>query len=79
MVGTDPESVEMADKTWCYEIPAGTASPLRISPGSFNTQCWAGGMGEQFTSHPIHAIQLVVPGNNTTAIPFDFCLTDVTN
>jgi hypothetical protein len=61
-----------ATQRWCYTAltPTGT-----IPWASFNTQCWTGGTGVAFSpTTPIAAIMVLVPGSNTAAVPFNFCV-----
>jgi hypothetical protein len=43
--------------------------------GKFNSQCWPGGSGKNYDSTvPLNQVMVEVPGTNSTAVPFDFCL-----
>jgi hypothetical protein len=70
-----PTGDTVATDRWCSTLTA-TTGPVTIPWAMFNTQCWEGGMGTVYAKQPIKAIQLVVPGSNTAAIPFNMCITD---
>ena len=55
---------------WCAPI-AGNGG--FISWNSFNTSCWDG-FGSSYSGQPLTQIAIVVPGSNTVAVPFNFCL-----
>jgi len=64
---------------WCYILPPSSAPTTTTIPfASLNTQCW-NGLGSPFKSGTaIMSVDLVVPGLNTTATPFDFCFLGLT-
>ena len=59
---------------WCYYLPpASTVSTVSIPLPNLNTQCWDG-KGEAFKSGTtIKAVNLVVPGSNSSKVAYDFC------
>jgi hypothetical protein len=60
-----------ADTRWCVNISgSGGSYPL----SSFNTQCWEGGSGTAYAGQPLQAVMILVPGSNSQAINFSFCL-----
>jgi hypothetical protein len=62
-----------ATHRWCATI---TGSGGTIPWSSFNTACWDGS-GTAYAMQPINAVLIMVPGSNTVAVPFDFCLNSV--
>ncbi|MBN2802414.1 MAG: hypothetical protein JXR91_04925 [Deltaproteobacteria bacterium] len=56
---------------WCANITNGTQT---IPYTSFNTECWVGGNGKAYDNTPLAAAMIIVPGSNSAAIPFNFCL-----
>ena len=63
-----------ADTRWCVNISgSGGSYPL----SSFNTQCWEGGSGTAYAGQPLQAVMILVPGSNSQAINFSFCLNSV--
>jgi hypothetical protein len=59
---------------WCASVSgAGGFIPW----SQFNTACWDGS-GNAYNREPISAAMLLVPGNTTAAIPYDFCLVRLT-
>ena len=70
-----PTGDTVATDRWCSTL-AVTTGPVTIPWAMFNTQCWEGGAGTAYAKQPLKAIQLVVPGSDTAAIPFNMCITD---
>lgn len=62
-----------ANDRWCYEI-ADAAGPVFAPYAEFNTECWTGGMGTAYAMQPISAVVFLVPGDNTEAVEYDFCV-----
>jgi len=64
---------------WCYYLPAATGpTTATVQLSSLTTQCW-NNSGTPFTSGTaITAVQLVVGGNATTTVPFDYCFLGMT-
>jgi hypothetical protein len=60
-----------ANDRWCAVIPDGGGT---IAFSDFNTECWEGGAGVAYTGQPLTAAIVLVPGDSTAAVPFDFCL-----
>ncbi|MET0390250.1 MAG: hypothetical protein ABW321_30040 [Polyangiales bacterium] len=58
-----------ADGRWCVEI---TGTGGFIPWTSLNTACWDNS-GKTYAQEPIASAMLLVPGNTTAAVPFDFC------
>jgi len=77
IIGLNGDTV--ATERWCAMLPATTVGPVSIPYTSFNTQCWAGGMGTAYAKQPIKGVQLLVPGGNQASTPFAVCLTSVTD
>jgi hypothetical protein len=77
IIGATGDTV--ATDRWCVSVTAATSGPITIPYTSFNTQCWAGGTGVAYARQPIKAVQIHVPGNNVASIPFNVCLTSVTD
>jgi len=62
-------------QSWCYPI---TGSSGSIKWLDFASQCWVGGNGTNYDeSVPLNQIIVEVPGLNTAAEPFNFCLEGV--
>jgi hypothetical protein len=78
--GGSPLLVQLLDQGynyWCYEL-TGATSPVTIPLSSFNSACWDNS-GQAFTpGTPIIAIQLDVPGSNTSTTPYSFCFLGMT-
>jgi hypothetical protein len=62
-----------ANDRWCYEI-ADAAGPVFAPYAEFNTECWTGGMGTAYGMQPISAVVFLVPGDNTEAVEYDYCI-----
>jgi hypothetical protein len=62
-----------ATQRWCATI---TGSGL-VAWSSFNTACWDPTTGTAYAGQPIAAVLVLVPGNNATAVSYDFCVTSV--
>jgi hypothetical protein len=62
--------VEGDGTRWCAQLKA---SGGFIQWSKLNTACWDNS-GKNYNDEPIVSAALVVPGNNTAAVPFDFCL-----
>jgi len=58
---------------WCVPI-AGSGG--FIPWGSFNTACW-GGYGNAYNGEPLTQIAILVPGSNSVAVPFNFCINSI--
>lgn len=67
----------VATDRWCADL-VGAAGPVTIPYTSFNTECWAPVTTGAYAKQPIKAIQLVIPGSDMAAVPFDVTLTSVT-
>ena len=64
---------------WCYQLPLSTGATTKTIPfASLNTQCWSNGGSSFASGTPITSVQLLVPGSNTSATPFDFCFLGLT-
>ena len=60
---------------WCYSL-IGSSGTIRWL--DFNSQCWVGGIGTNYDeSVPLDQVMIQVPGLNTAAQPFNFCLEGV--
>jgi hypothetical protein len=75
-----PLRVQIIDSSynyWCYTLTQ-AAGPVTIPMSSFNTRCWDNS-GQSFQPGTgISALQLIVPGSDTTSTPFNFCFLGVT-
>jgi endoglucanase len=58
---------------WCVAL-TGTGGFIPWS--SFNTACW-GGYGNTYNGEPITQIAILVPGSNSVAVPFSFCINSI--
>jgi hypothetical protein len=67
-----PNGETDANDRWCYEIP-GTAGPAFAPYAEFNTACWDG-TGTAYTGQPIAAVLFSVPGDDTAATPYGYCV-----
>ena len=68
------QDASMPPKQWCANLTGATAM---IPWSMFRTECW-GTTGTAFAAGTaISAIQVVIPSNTTTAVPFNFCLNDL--
>ncbi|MEY2933891.1 MAG: hypothetical protein RL033_4640 [Pseudomonadota bacterium] len=57
---------------FCYEVPE--AGGTAFAPyAAFNTACWDGS-GQAYSRQPIESVKFQVPGDDTAATPFDFCV-----
>jgi len=65
-----PNGATDPNDRWCVLI-AGTGG--FIPWGSFNTACW-GGYGNSYNGEPITQIAILVPGSDSVAVPFNFCI-----
>jgi hypothetical protein len=65
--GTDP------NERWCAPL-AGTGGFIPWT--SFNTKCWDGS-GTAYAKQAIVAAMILVPGSDTAAVKYDFCLNSV--
>jgi hypothetical protein len=55
---------------WCTDI---TGSGGFIAWESLRTECWGAG-GKAYAREPIASAMVLVPGSDTTAVAFDFCV-----
>ena len=70
-----PNGATDAKQRWCATI---TGSGGTIPYSSFNTACWDDS-GTAYAGEPIVAAQILVPGDNLVAVPFDFCLNSISD
>jgi hypothetical protein len=64
---------------WCSYLPASTSPTTKTIPfSSFNTKCWDNSGTTFVSGTPITAVDLVVPGSNTTPTPYNFCFLGLT-
>lgn len=68
-----PTGETNANDRWCYEIP-GNAGPIFAPYAEFNTECWTGGMGTDYAGQPLTAVLFSVPGDDTAATPYGYCI-----
>jgi hypothetical protein len=71
-----PTGDTVATDRWCADL-VGAAGPVTVPYTTFNTMCWDNS-GTAYAKQPIKAIQLVIPGSDTAAVPFNVTLTSVT-
>jgi hypothetical protein len=71
-----PNAATLAAERWCYTL-AGSSGTVNIPYTSFRTECWDT-IGVAYAGEPLQTIQLLVPGNDATAVPFSMCLNGVT-
>ncbi len=57
---------------YCYEVPE-AGGPVFAPYAAFNTACWDG-TGQAYNREPIESVKFQVPGDDTQATPFDFCI-----
>jgi hypothetical protein len=57
---------------WCTYTTTGGIIPW----GAFRRECWTQ-TGAPYALEPLEQLNVVVPGNASAAIPFDFCLNDL--
>jgi Glycosyl hydrolase family 12 len=70
-----PNGATDATQRWCATI-TGTGGTIPYS--SFNTACWDG-TGTAYAGQPIVAAQILVPGDNLVAVPYNFCLNSISD
>ncbi len=70
-----PNGATDATQRWCATI-TGTGGTIPYS--SFNTACWDGS-GTAYSGQPIVAAQILVPGDNMVAVPYNFCLNSISD
>jgi hypothetical protein len=64
---------------WCSYLPASTSPTTKTIPlSSLNTRCWDNSGTAFVSGTPITAVDLVVPGSNTTPTPYNFCFLGLT-
>jgi hypothetical protein len=76
-----PNGASDPNDRWCANITEAQGKEL-IEWNTFNTECWEGGEGNDYSGEPISAVVFTVPGNgwaegeNGTAddVPYDFCI-----
>jgi hypothetical protein len=57
---------------FCYEVPE--AGGRAFAPyAEFNTACWDGS-GQAYQGQPIESVRFQVPGDDTLATPYGFCI-----
>jgi hypothetical protein len=79
-IAGSPLRVALVDSTfttWCY-ILTQASGPVTIALSSFNTQCWDNSGQSLQPGTGLQALQLSVPGSDTTSTPFNFCFLGVT-
>jgi hypothetical protein len=64
-----------ANDRWCATISG--SGDFSLPWSKFNTRCWDSA-GTAYSGQPLQAIAILVPGSNTAAVPFNFCLTSIT-
>ncbi len=65
-----PNASTDSSDTWCAAV---TGAGGLIPWTSFNTACWDNS-GTAYAGQPISNVEVLVPGGNIAAVPFDFCL-----
>jgi hypothetical protein len=61
-------------EAWCAPITAGTN--VFVPWSAFRTECW-GTTGTAYAGEPIKAVIIMVPGEATSAVNFDFCVNNL--
>lgn len=61
---------------WCVDRSASQTSGV-INWGEFKTECWGGGFSVPYNGQSLHSISIMVPGQATMAIAFNFCLIEL--
>ena len=59
---------------WCYPITSGSGT---VRWADFNTKCWGDATTAPYDGTPLDQVLIQVPGLNTAAQPFNFCLQGV--
>jgi hypothetical protein len=62
-----------ADERWCAPFQGSGFIPWK----AFNTKCWDGS-GKAYAMEPISTALVLVPGDDTDPVMFDFCLNSLT-
>ncbi len=65
-----PNGSTDASDNWCAVI---TGTGGLIPWTSFNTACWDNS-GTVYAGQPLSQVEVTIPGSNTAAVPFSFCL-----
>jgi glycosyl hydrolase family 12 len=68
-----PNGDTLASDRWCYEIQE-TGGPVFAPYAEFNTTCWAPTTGTAYAGQPITAVLFTVPGVDTAATPYGYCI-----
>ena len=68
-----PNGGTNADERWCAPFQGSGFIPWK----AFNTKCWDGS-GKAYAMEPIATALVIVPGDDTDPIKFDFCLNSLT-
>lgn len=69
------EGATQASQRWCVELTEFDRDVL-IPWGDFNNACWDGS-GDAYENEPINAVAVLVPGNDTDAVEFEFCVQSI--
>jgi hypothetical protein len=62
-------------KRWCAPVTPFDQA-ITIPWSAFNTMCW-NGQGATYAGEPLESVIIIVPGENTSVVNFDFCLDDL--
>lgn len=73
-IGGPNASTSETDR-WCYNL-SGSSGTITIPYTGFSTTCW-NTTGVAYAKQPLQTVQLLVPGDDLTAVPFNICLTGV--
>jgi hypothetical protein len=74
-----PNGDTVAAERWCAELGTVAAGPVAVPYSVFNTECWLGGSGTTYARQPIRSVLLIVPGSDTSSIPFNVCFTGLSD
>ncbi|MBN2191804.1 MAG: glycoside hydrolase family 30 protein, partial [Polyangiaceae bacterium] len=64
------------DETWCADLDPETRLGF-VAWNEFRTDCWDDSGSPYVGDVPIQSVMVIVPGDDTDAVPFDFCLEDL--
>jgi hypothetical protein len=59
------------DEAWCVDLVSASGT---IPWQSFNTRCWDNSGAAYTGTVPLESVMVLVVGDNTEPVPFDFCL-----
>jgi hypothetical protein len=73
-----PNGATDANDRWCTNISTFNQDVM-LEWGFFSTQCWSGATAPVYYNgtSPLTAVIVLVPGTNTTSVPFNFCVNKI--